>query len=361
MSIEIAAIKKSFGRTQVLKDINLDIPSGQMVALLGPSGSGKTTLLRIIAGLEHQTSGHIRFHGTDVSRLHARDRKVGFVFQHYALFRHMTVFDNIAFGLTVLPRRERPDAATIRRKVTQLLEMVQLAHLADRFPAQLSGGQKQRVALARALAVEPQILLLDEPFGALDAQVRKELRRWLRELHEELKFTSVFVTHDQEEAMEVADRVVVMSQGDIEQVDTPERVWREPATRFVLEFLGEVNQLEGKISGGQFHVGAHRWPLGYTPAWQGDVTLFLRPWEVDVSRRTSLESPLPVQVLEASPRGHFIQLVVQPIGWGHQPLTVVLHEEIPPARGERLFVGLQNARLYHDKTRIESVALARSA
>lgn len=197
MSIEIANIKKSFGRTRVLNDISLDIPSGQMVALLGPSGSGKTTLLRIIAGLEHQTSGHIRFHGTDVSRLHARDRKVGFVFQHYALFRHMTVFDNIAFGLTVLPRRARPDAATIKAKVTKLLEMVQLAHLADRFPAQLSGGQKQRVALARALAVEPQILLLDEPFGALDAQVRKELRRWLRQLHEELKFTSVFVTHDQ--------------------------------------------------------------------------------------------------------------------------------------------------------------------
>lgn len=197
MSIEIANIKKSFGRTQVLNDISLDIPSGQMVALLGPSGSGKTTLLRIIAGLEHQTSGHIRFHGTDVSRLHARDRKVGFVFQHYALFRHMTVFDNIAFGLTVLPRRERPNAAAIKAKVTNLLEMVQLAHLADRYPAQLSGGQKQRVALARALAVEPQILLLDEPFGALDAQVRKELRRWLRQLHEELKFTSVFVTHDQ--------------------------------------------------------------------------------------------------------------------------------------------------------------------
>jgi sulfate transport system ATP-binding protein len=217
MSIEIANIKKSFGRTQVLNDISLDIPSGQMVALLGPSGSGKTTLLRIIAGLEHQTSGHIRFHGTDVSRMHARDRKVGFVFQHYALFRHMTVFDNIAFGLTVLPRRERPNAAAIKAKVTKLLEMVQLAHLADRYPAQLSGGQKQRVALARALAVEPQILLLDEPFGALDAQVRKELRRWLRQLHEELKFTSVFVTHDQEEAMEVADRVVVMSQGNIEQ------------------------------------------------------------------------------------------------------------------------------------------------
>lgn len=194
-----------------------------MVALLGPSGSGKTTLLRIIAGLEHQSSGHIRFHGTDVSRLHARDRKVGFVFQHYALFRHMTVFDNIAFGLSVLPRRERPNAAAIKAKVTKLLEMVQLAH-GGSLPGAAFRWTKQRVALARALAVEPQILLLDEPFGALDAQVRKELRRWLRQLHEELKFTSVFVTHDQEEATEVADRVVVMSQGHIEQADAPDRM-----------------------------------------------------------------------------------------------------------------------------------------
>jgi sulfate transport system ATP-binding protein len=361
MSIEIDTIKKSFGRTRVLNDISLDIPSGQMVALLGPSGSGKTTLLRIIAGLESQSSGRIRFHGTDVSRLHARDRRVGFVFQHYALFRHMTVFDNIAFGLTVLPRRQRPDAATIRQKVTKLLEMVQLAHLADRFPAQLSGGQKQRVALARALAVEPQILLLDEPFGALDAQVRKELRRWLRELHEELKFTSVFVTHDQEEAMEVADRVVVMSQGNIEQADAPEQVWREPATRFVLEFLGEVNRLSGTLRGGQFHVGAHRWSLGFTPSWQGEVDLFLRPWEVDVSRRTSLDSPLPVQVVEVSPRGHYMQLVVQPEGWSREPLTVVMQDEQPLRRGDRLFVGLQNARIYHGDERIQTVALARTA
>ncbi|HDW0094640.1 TPA: sulfate/thiosulfate ABC transporter ATP-binding protein CysA [Escherichia coli] len=349
MSIEIANIKKSFGRTQVLNDISLDIPSGQMVALLGPSGSGKTTLLRIIAGLEHQTSGHIRFHGTDVSRLHARDRKVGFVFQHYALFRHMTVFDNIAFGLTVLPRRERPNAAAIKAKVTKLLEMVQLAHLADRYPAQLSGGQKQRVALARAL----------------DAQVRKELRRWLRQLHEELKFTSVFVTHDQEEATEVADRVVVMSQGNIEQADAPDQVWREPATRFVLEFMGEVNRLKGTIRGGQFHVGAHRWPLGYTPAYQGPVDLFLRPWEVDISRRTSLDSPLPVQVLEASPKGHYTQLVVQPLGWYNEPLTVVMHGDDAPQRGDRLYVGLQHARLYNGDERIETrdeeLALAQSA
>lgn len=361
MSIDIANIKKSFGRTQVLNDISLDIPSGQMVALLGPSGSGKTTLLRIIAGLEYQNSGHIRFNGSDVSRVHARERKVGFVFQHYALFRHMSVFDNIAFGLTVLPRRERPSAAVIKQKVTKLLEMVQLAHLADRYPAQLSGGQKQRVALARALAVEPQILLLDEPFGALDAQVRKELRRWLRQLHEELRFTSVFVTHDQEEAMEVANRVVVMSQGHIEQADVPDVVWREPKTRFVLEFLGEVNRIPGTINASHFQVGAHRWPLGFTPAWQGEVDLFLRPWELDVSRRTNLDSPLPVQVLEVSPRGHYMQLVVQPLGWHDEPITVVLRESVPPQRGERLFVGLQHARIYQGNERIQQPDLVQLA
>ncbi|MEJ4045103.1 sulfate/thiosulfate ABC transporter ATP-binding protein CysA [Erwinia sp. SLM-02] len=362
MSIEIGNINKSFGKTKVLNDISLDIPSGQMVALLGPSGSGKTTLLRIIAGLENQNSGRLSFHGKDVSRVHARDRQVGFVFQHYALFRHMTVFDNIAFGLTVLPRRERPSAAEIKQKVTRLLEMVQLSHLAGRFPAQLSGGQKQRVALARALAVEPQILLLDEPFGALDAQVRKELRRWLRQLHEELKFTSVFVTHDQEEAMEVADRVVVMSQGNIEQVGTPDEVWRDPATRFVLEFLGEVNRFDGEIHGSQFHVGAHQWPLGYASAHQGKVELFLRPWEIDVSRQSSLQTPLPVQILEVSPRGHYWQLVVQPAGWSSEPVTVVLEgEQSTPVRGERLFVGLQQARLYNGDTPLRPVAFAQSA
>ncbi|MFP1557146.1 sulfate/thiosulfate ABC transporter ATP-binding protein CysA [Escherichia coli] len=298
MSIEIANIKKSFGRTQVLNDISLDIPSGQMVALLGPSGSGKTTLLRIIAGLEHQTSGHIRFHGTGCQPP-ARARSQG-RFRVPAL-RAVPSYDGVRqyrFWPDGAAASQRPNAAAIKAKVTKLLEMVQLAHLADRYPAQLSGGQKQRVALARALAVEPQILLLDEPFGALDAQVRKELRRWLRQLHEELKFTSVFVTHDQEEATEVADRVVVMSQGNIEQADAPEQVWREPATRFVLEFMGEVNRLQGTIRGGQFHVGAHRWPLLHPLSGGG----FLRPWEVDISRRTSLDSPLPVQVLEASPK-----------------------------------------------------------
>ncbi|VFP82002.1 sulfate/thiosulfate ABC transporter ATP-binding protein CysA [Candidatus Erwinia haradaeae] len=348
MSITISDINKFFGCTQVLNNISLDISSGELVALLGPSGSGKTTLLRIIAGLESQNTGYLSFHGQDVSRVHARDRQVGFVFQNYALFRHMTVFDNIAFGLTVQPKRKRLSVSSIRKKVTELLEMVQLGHLTNRFPSQLSGGQKQRVALARALAVEPQILLLDEPFGALDAQVRKELRRWLRQLHEEIKFTSVFVTHDQEEAMEVADLIVVMSQGHIEQVGTPDQVWNDPATRFVLEFLGEVNCVEGNIHGSQCQVDLYSWPLIKTTTYQGKVQLFLRPWEVDISRHKTLKTPLPTRILEVSPRGHYWQLVLEPTTWKTEPLSVVMKGvESPPKRGEYIFIGLQNARLYH--------------
>ncbi|NDL65433.1 sulfate/thiosulfate ABC transporter ATP-binding protein CysA [Acerihabitans arboris] len=363
MSIEIDQISKYFDSTKVLNNISLDIPTGEMVALLGPSGSGKTTLLRIIAGLEHHNSGHLRFNGQDVSQRHARDRHVGFVFQHYALFRHMTVADNIAFGLTVLPRRARPGGGAIKQKVAQLLEMVQLGHLANRYPSQLSGGQKQRVALARALAVEPEILLLDEPFGALDAQVRKELRRWLRQLHEELKFTSVFVTHDQEEAMEVADRVVVMSQGNIEQVGTPQDVWREPASRFVLEFMGEVNRLDGEIRGSQLFIGQYHWPLYYAPIHQGKVDLFLRPWEMEIAGQASERCPLPVQVIDISPRGHYWQLLVQPAGWHQDPLSVVLSgaSATPPQRGERYYLGAQNARLYVGDKALQPVAFAESA
>ena len=249
MSIEINQINKSFGRTPVLNDISLDIPSGQMVALLGPSGSGKTTLLRIIAGLEHQNSGQIRFHNKDVSALHARDRQVGFVFQHYALFRHMTVFDNIAFGLTVLPRRERPSSAEIKQRVTRLLEMVQLAHLANRFPAQLSGGQKQRVALARALAARPKVLLFDEPLAALDAKLRERLRIEIGALLKKLAITAVYVTHDQQEAMALGDRIAVMEQGRIAQIDTPQAIYQRPATRFVADFVGAINCVETDARG----------------------------------------------------------------------------------------------------------------
>ena len=244
MSIQISNINKRFGQFQALNNIDLNIQSGELVALLGPSGCGKTSLLRIIAGLETPDSGSIVFHGEDVSSHDVRDRNVGFVFQHYALFRHMTVFDNVAFGLRMKPRKQRPSETVIAEKVHELLGLVQLDWLADRYPEQLSGGQRQRIALARALAVEPKVLLLDEPFGALDAKVRKELRRWLARLHEDVHLTSVFVTHDQEEAMEVADRIVVMNKGVVEQIGTPAEVYRNPASEFVYHFLGDANRLQ---------------------------------------------------------------------------------------------------------------------
>ncbi len=251
MSIEIRNLNKRFGQTVVCDNLNLDIPSGELVALLGPSGSGKTSLLRIIAGLEVPDSGTVHFHGKDTTGTDVRDRQVGFVFQHYALFAHMTIFENVAFGLRVRPAATRPSEPQIRAKVTDLLKLVQLDWLADRYPHQLSGGQRQRIALARALAVEPKVLLLDEPFGALDAKVRKELRRWLRRLHDEVHITSVFVTHDQEEAMEVADRIVVMNEGRIEQVGSPDEVYDHPATPFVLKFLGDVNLFHGRLDHAQ--------------------------------------------------------------------------------------------------------------
>jgi len=246
MSIEVKNLVKRFGQTTVCDHLNLSIPSGQLVALLGPSGSGKTSLLRIIAGLETPDSGAVYFNGEDTTHVAVRERNVGFVFQHYALFGHMSIFENVAFGLRVRPKDTRPSDAAIKAKVTELLKLVQLDWIADRYPHQLSGGQRQRIALARALAVEPKVLLLDEPFGALDAKVRKELRRWLRRLHDEMHITSVFVTHDQEEAMEVADRIVVMNQGRIEQEGAPDEVYDHPATPFVLKFLGDVNLFHGR-------------------------------------------------------------------------------------------------------------------
>ncbi|MGP7971963.1 sulfate/thiosulfate ABC transporter ATP-binding protein CysA [Proteus mirabilis] len=362
MSIEINHVTKYFDRTEVLHDVNLTVNSGEMMALLGPSGSGKTTLLRIIAGLEHQTEGKICFAGQDISRLHARERKVGFVFQHYALFRHMTVFENIAFGLTVLPRRERPNKAVIDKKVTQLLEMIQLPHLAQRYPAQLSGGQKQRVALARALAVEPQILLLDEPFGALDAKVRTELRSWLRELHSELKFTSVFVTHDQQEAMEVADRIVIMGNGKIEQVGTPQQVWHTPESRFVLEFLGDVNHLQGEINGAQLQIAGYHLPLSVTPLYQGKVDVFLRPWEISLNPHSDSLCKLPVKVIEVTPKGHYWQLVLQPIEWGNTPISAVWNDMTSiPYKGEIYYMGGAKARLYAEDRPLTTVSLAYTA
>ena len=247
MSIQVEQLTKKYGPFEALGGVSLTVASGELVALLGPSGSGKTTLLRMIAGLETPDSGTILLNGEDSTQSMARDRRVGFVFQHYALFRHLTVFENIAFGLRLRPKKTHPPEGEIRDRVKPLLELIQLNWLADRYPNQLSGGQRQRVALARTLAVEPRVLLLDEPFGALDAKVRKELRRWLRKLHDELHITSVFVTHDQEEALEVSDRVAIMNRGQIEQVGTPLEVYDNPVNAFVYEFLGDVNLFHERV------------------------------------------------------------------------------------------------------------------
>lgn len=283
MSIEIRNIKKNFGQFSALNDVSLDVPSGELVALLGPSGCGKTTLLRIIAGLETPDSGNILFHGNDATDRQVQEREVGFVFQHYALFRHMTVFENVAFGLRVRPKHTRPSDAEIKRRVHELLELVQLDWLADRYPPQLSGGQRQRIALARALAVEPKVLLLDEPFGALDAKVRKELRRWLRRLHDELHITSIFVTHDQEEALEVADRVVVINKGQIEQIGTPQEVYDHPVSPFVYQFLGNVNQFDSHIHQGSAQVAGVDLKLDAHADTQHTPALaFVRPHDIEI-------------------------------------------------------------------------------
>ena len=277
MSVQVDNIRKAFGPYTALDDVSLQVKSGQLTALLGPSGSGKTTLLRIIAGLEYadEGSGRIQFHGEDVTDVPAGKRKVGFVFQHYALFKHMSVFENIAFGLRVR-RENRPPDAEIADRVHKLLKLVQLADLGGRYPHQLSGGQRQRIALARALAVEPKVLLLDEPFGALDAKVRKELRRWLRQFHDEIGLTTVFVTHDQEEALEIADEVVIMNQAKIEQVGTPQEVYDRPATPFVYQFLGNVNVLRAQV------LAAARARKPGVAAFESDGQVYVRPHDIEI-------------------------------------------------------------------------------
>jgi sulfate/thiosulfate transport system ATP-binding protein len=298
MSIEALGVTKKFGQFTALNSVNLEIPSGELVALLGPSGSGKTTLLRIIAGLEFADAGTIRFDGKDISERSVRERQVGFVFQHYALFRHMTVFENIAFGLRVRPRQLRPSKTKISAKVTELLKLIQLENLAQRYPSQLSGGQRQRVALARALAVEPSVLLLDEPFGALDAKVRQELRRWLRHLHDEMHITSVFVTHDQEEALELANRVVVMNHGSIVQVGAPDEVYNHPATPFVYNFLGNVNLFHGRVDGGKTYI--HQQETGHL--------VYVRPHLLDIDRLPNGGDHFPARIKHINAAGPLVKV-----------------------------------------------------
>ena len=280
MGITVRHLRKRFGGFTALDDVSLDFPRGELVALLGPSGCGKTTLLRVIAGLDYADAGEVRLQGRDVGAVGARERRVGFVFQHYALFRHMTVFENVAFGLRVKPRRERPSEAAIRAKVHELLTLVQLDWLAQRYPQELSGGQRQRIALARALAVEPTVLLLDEPFGALDAKVRKELRGWLRRLHDDLHISTIFVTHDQEEALEVADRIVVLNRGRVEQVGSPQQVYDQPRSAFVYEFLGAANRLHGHVDRRGFVADGAAQPVAVQSTFDGPALAYVRPHDL---------------------------------------------------------------------------------
>jgi sulfate transport system ATP-binding protein len=358
MSIEIRNIHKQFGNFTALGDVSLDIASGELVALLGPSGCGKTTLLRIIAGLETPDAGSIHFAGADTTGVHVRERQVGFVFQHYALFRHMTVFENVAFGLRVKPRGLRPSEAVIKAKVHELLGLVQLDWLANRYPSQLSGGQRQRIALARALAVEPKVLLLDEPFGALDAKVRKELRRWLRRLHDELDVTSIFVTHDQEEALEVADRVVVMNKGAVEQIGTPQEVWDHPASPFVYGFLGDVNLFHGRAHEGEVQLEGIRINAPeHDQVQHAKAMAYVRPHDLQVQRYVAGAQGLVVTLTRALVIGPIARLELTPVE-SNQPagnnldnlveaqLTAQEFRELGVQEGDTLVVTPRRAKVF---------------
>jgi sulfate transport system ATP-binding protein len=351
MSIEALNISKKFGSFTALRNVSLRIASGELVALLGPSGSGKTSLLRIIAGLESPDSGTIRLNEEDATRQNAGRRRVGFVFQHYALFRHMTVFENIAFGLRVKSRQERLSQGEIRDRVMQLLKLIQLDWLAQNYPHQLSGGQRQRVALARALAVEPKVLLLDEPFGALDAKVRKELRRWLRRLHDEIHVASVFVTHDQEEALEVADRVAIMNEGEIQQIGSPQEVYDQPANSFVYNFLGNVNLFHGRIHSGKARVGAMEMEApGNFAGWEGPALAYARTYEMEVKRHLDLqESALQAVVSHISCVGPRVKLELTRCdngGMVEVELNQELFRELAFKIGEKVFVRPRSLQVF---------------
>ncbi|KAB7762515.1 sulfate/molybdate ABC transporter ATP-binding protein [Xanthomonas sp. LMG 12461] len=322
MSIRVQHLGKRFGDFAALDDVSLDIRQGELLALLGPSGSGKTTLLRVIAGLEHADRGRVLIHGEDATALSVQARRVGFVFQHYALFKHMSVYENIAFGLRVR-RESRWSESRIRARVQELLALVQLHDLERRYPAQLSGGQRQRVALARALAIEPRVLLLDEPFGALDAQVRRDLRRWLRELHERTGLTTVFVTHDQEEALELADRVAILNRGRIEQIGSPAQVYEQPASPFVYAFVGAVNRLPARLHDGAVQVGGLALPAPSTPLSSGPVELYVRPEDLAPGNEGWAATVLSIQ--RSGPR---LRLRAQ-LAHGHDEVEV----ELPAGEG----------------------------
>jgi sulfate transport system ATP-binding protein len=343
MSLIVEGLTKRFGAHAALNAVSFTMPHGGFLALLGPSGSGKTTLLRLLGGLEHPDAGAVTYEGQDWLGVPARERRAGFVFQHYALFRHMTVADNIAFGLRVRPYRLRPRRAEIARRVDELLALVQLDGLGDRYPSQLSGGQRQRVALARALAIEPKLLLLDEPFGALDAKVRKDLRRWLRNLHERLGLTTIFVTHDQDEALDLADEVAVMNAGRIEQMDIPETVYAQPRTAFVAEFLGGSNRLRGKLSGGRFLIDGVALPLNGTQAPDGETVAYVRPHEFAFA--ASGEPAIPATVTNVLAAGSAVR--IDCLRQSGEVLEVAVPGDVaPPHVGERIHLKLVVPRFY---------------
>jgi len=353
MSIEVRHIRKTFGSFVALDDVSLDIPTGELVALLGPSGSGKTSLLRIIAGLEPPDAGEVHFDSEEATNRSARERKVGFVFQHYALFKHMTVFENVAFGLRVRPRATRPPPAAITAKVNELLKLVQLEWAGERYPAQLSGGQRQRIALARALAVEPRVLLLDEPFGALDAKVREELRRWLRRLHDELHITSIFVTHDQEEALELANRVVVLHNGKIEQIGTPDELYHRPASPFVYNFLGNVNLFHGRIEDGQVYIRGTSLPVNGGPpdlahANGKDAMVYVRPHLLDMNLRPIVKGAFAAIVRHINAAGPKVkvELISQ---WGDPVQVEIDHDRLRELKlepGVEVFLSPRENRVF---------------
>jgi len=345
MSIAVRGVSKRFNTVRVLRDINIDVAAGELVALLGPSGSGKTTLLRVIAGLEIADSGSILLEGENATARPVKERGVGFVFQHYALFRHMTVFENVAFGLRVKPRRRRPSEEDIESKVRDLLELVQLDTFADRYPSQLSGGQRQRVALARALAVGPRVLLLDEPFGALDAKVRQDLRRSLRDLHDDLGVTTVFVTHDQDEALELADRVVVMNRGVVEQVGSPQEVYDRPATPFVCNFLGDVNVLQGRIERDTLLVGGVAIAIPATDAPAGEGLVYVRPHALDIRNTRGGRQQFAARVIHVNSAGSIVKIDLL-AEWGkaiRAEMTQERFRQLAIARNAEVFVSTEPA------------------
>jgi sulfate transport system ATP-binding protein len=346
MDVSIDNLAKTFGETAALNGVSLDIAGGELIALLGPSGSGKTTLLRLIAGLDFPTSGRILFGSEDASAKTVQERNVGFVFQHYALFRHLTVFDNIAFGLRVRPRSARPDEPTIRARVASLLELIQLAGLERRYPTQLSGGQRQRVALARALAVDPRVLLLDEPFGALDAKVRKELRRWLREIHDHTGHTTVFVTHDQEEALELADRVVVMNDGRIEQVGTADDIYDRPSTPFVFDFIGDSSALPVTVEKGHVYLDDRVLAVDARGEPDGTATLFFRPNHIRLVAAPDQASGAIVGVVRASRRIGDMRRVELEAGMARHRFEVDVPIDADVAQNGRVALQLTKWRLF---------------